>query len=237
MKLYEIAFGIYPRRVGIYLVEKGLTNIERIQFDLAEGWPSPVMAAVNPGGTVPTLETDDGTIIGSSIAILEYLEERFPTPTMLGETPEARAKARELVSIIDEATSLFSVWVRKVSPFFAPTEKQSLEAGRLAAAACYARFRVLEKHIGMINGEFLAGDKVTIADCIAYSHLQFARDLYSVPLPEDCPKLEDWFNRFAKRPSAAPEEFFAPLMPITRGLPEQTMASELPAQPAAATSA
>lgn len=229
MKLYEIAFGIYPRRVGIYLAEKGLTNIERIQFDLYEGWPSPVMTAVNPGGTVPTLVTDDGTIIGASIAILEYLEETFPTPTMLGETPEARAKTRELVSIIDEATSLFSVWVRKVSPFFAPNEKQSLEAGRLAAEARHSRFQALERQIALIDGRFLAGDMVTIADCIAYAHLQFARDLYSVPLPEGCPKLEAWFNRFAKRPSAAPEPFFPPLIPIVRGLPDQTMASELPA--------
>ena len=53
MKLYEIALGIYPRRVGIYSADKGLTDIGRIHFHLYGGWPSPVITSVNPGGTVP----------------------------------------------------------------------------------------------------------------------------------------------------------------------------------------
>ena len=44
MKLYELAWGLYPRRVGIYLAEKGITSIERVSFDLMAGWPPPELA-------------------------------------------------------------------------------------------------------------------------------------------------------------------------------------------------
>lgn len=78
MKLYELEWGLYLRRIGIYLAEKGITHVERIAFDLMQGWPPPELARLSPAGTVPILDTGDGTVIRSSIAILEYLEERFP---------------------------------------------------------------------------------------------------------------------------------------------------------------
>ncbi|MGI4879503.1 MAG: glutathione S-transferase N-terminal domain-containing protein [Janthinobacterium lividum] len=92
MTLYELAWGLYPRRIGIYLAEKGITGIERVVFDLMAGWPPPELAGLSPLGTVPILRTEDSTLIRSSVAILEYLEERFPSPDMLGETPQARER-------------------------------------------------------------------------------------------------------------------------------------------------
>lgn len=116
MKLYELDWGLYPRRVGIYLVEKGITGIERIAFDVLAAWPAPEIARLSPMGTVPILETENGTLIRSSIAILEYLEERFPSPAMLGTTPEERARTREFVAVIDEAAIQFGIWCHKASP-------------------------------------------------------------------------------------------------------------------------
>lgn len=132
MKLYELGWALFPRRVGIYLAEKKINGIERVALDALDPEVGSRMASLSPQGTVPALETEDGTIIGSSIAILEYLEERFPSPDMIGATPEARARTREFVSVIDEATNQFGIWCHKGSPMFANQEEQSTKAATFA---------------------------------------------------------------------------------------------------------
>lgn len=220
MTLYELAWGLYPRRIGIYLAEKNITGIKRIAFDAMAGWPAPEMAHLSPMGTVPILQTEDGTLIRSSIAILEYLEERFPSPDLLGSTPEQRARTRELVSVLDEAATQFGVWCHKASPLFAGRELQSREAATFAADAYIGRLRMLDKLADETDGPFLAGEHVTIADCIAMATLQFAEGHYGVMLPSDCPRLADWYSMFAKRPSGAPVAYPAPLLALAFGLPE-----------------
>lgn len=122
MKLYEFKGGLFPPRVGIYLAEKGITDIDRIAFDMFANWPPPEMDRLGPLGTVPILVTDDGTLIRSSMAIVEYLEELYPSPNMIGLTPEVRAQTRVLVSVIEEAATQFSIWCHKGSPVFASRE-------------------------------------------------------------------------------------------------------------------
>ena len=170
-----------PRHVGIDLAEKGITGIERIAFDALAAWPPPELARLSPLGTVPILELADGTSIRSSIAILEYLEDRFPSPDMLGATPVARARTRELVSVIDEAALQFGIWCHKGSPLFAGREPQSLEAATFAADAYHARLRLLDTLMLETDGPFLTGAHVTIADCIAMATLQFAEQVMVSP--------------------------------------------------------
>lgn len=219
MTLYELEWGLYPRRVGIYLAEKGITDIDRIAFDLSAGWPPPELEQLSPLATVPILRTEDGTLIRSSIAILEYLEERFPSPGMLGATPALRARTRELVAVIDEAALHFGIWCHKGSPAFAEREEQSREAATIAADAYYGRLRLLDTLASETAGTFLAGDGVTIADCIAMATLQFAEKLYGVPLPEGCAVLRDWCDMFSKRPSSTAPSYPEPLLATARGLP------------------
>lgn len=219
MKLYELDWGLYPRRVSIYLAEKGISGVERIAFDALAEWPSPVLARLSPAATVPILQTDDGTLIRSSIAILEYLEEQFPTPDMLGATPNARARTRELVSVIDEASNQFVIWCRESSPLFASLNKQSREAATLAADAYYGRLRLLDTMAQESEGPFLAGSQATIADCIAVATLQFAENFYGVPVPENCSVLSDWYAFFALRPSAGLPSYPEPLRALAHGLP------------------
>lgn len=218
MKLYELSWGLYPRRVGIYLAEKGIDSIERVGFDLMAGWPPPELAQLSPLGTVPILRTEDGTLIRSSVAILEYLEERFPSPNMLGSRPEDRARTREFVGVIDEAATQFGIWCHKGSPAFAGREPQSPEAATCAADAYHGRLRLLEKLAGETQGPFLAGADVTIADCIAMATLQFADALYGVALPSDCPVLGRWYAMFLARPSAALVSYPAQLLAAAYGL-------------------
>lgn len=219
MKLYELEWGLYPRRVSIYLAEKEITEIERVTFDALVAWPASELARLSPTGTVPILETETGTLIRSSVAILEYLEERFPSPDMLGKTPEARALTRELVSVVDEAATQFGIWCRKASPLFAGREKQNREAATFAADAYTARLRVLDAMMRETGGPFLAGTQVTIADCVTMATLQFAEHVYGVPVPSGCSALEQWFAAFALRRSAALPNYPEPLIALAYGLP------------------
>lgn len=219
MKLYELEWGLYPRRVGIYLAEKGITGIERIAFDALAGWPPPELAALGPLGTVPILETAQGTRIRSSIAILEYLEERFASPDMAVSTPEKRARMREMLGVIDEAAMQFGIWCHKASPLFARGEKQSREAATFAADAYYGRLRVLDLLVQENAGPFLSGATPTIADCVAMATLQFAEHVYGVPLPSGCDALARWYAFFAERPSAALPDYPQPVLELAYGLP------------------
>lgn len=219
MKLYELEWGLYPRRVGIYLAEKGITGIERIAFDALETWPPPELARLGPLGTVPILETQMGRLIRSSIAILEYLEERFPSPDMSGATPEDRARTREMVSVIDEAAMQFGIWCHKASPLFAGREQQCREAATFAADAYYGRLQALDMLVQEHEGPFLSGVQVTIADCVTMATLQFAEHVYGVPLPNGCDALGEWYGSFAKRPSAALPSYPEPVVSLAYGLP------------------
>jgi len=222
MILYELEFGIYPRRVSIYLHEKGLADVERRPFDLAKGWPPAEMPDLSPLGTVPILVVDERTVIRSSVAILEYLEERFPEPTMLGDTFEDRARTREFVALAEEATTMVSFWMRKVSPVFTGREEMNLDAGRLGSEWYYRRLRQIDALMAERECDFLTGDKVTLADAITYSLIQFSHDLYDVALPEDTPRLMAWYKRFAQRRSAHAVAFPVPLREAARGLPART---------------
>lgn len=224
MILFELDFGVYPRRVSIYLAEKGLTAVERRPFDLAKGWPPAEMPNLSSLGTVPILQADEHTVIRSSVAILEFLEERFPEPTMLGDTPAERSRTREFVALAEEATTMASFWMRKVSPVFTGREELNRDAGRLAAEWYYRRLQQIDMLMAERAGDFITGDKVTMADAITYSLMQFARDLYDVALPDDAPRLVEWFHRFAQRPSARAVAFPPPLREAAKGLPALTAA-------------
>lgn len=202
MKLYEFNGGLYPPRVGIYLAEKGITNIDRIAFDMFTDWPPLQMDRLGPLRTVPVLEADDGTLIRSSLAILEYLEEVYPSPNLIGTTPEERAHTRVLLNVIDEAATQFGIWCHKGSPIFASREPQHEAAAGFAAEAYYGRLRKLDLLVDESDGPFLAGEHVTMADCVAMATLQFAEGFYSIPVPQDCPNLMRWYALFSTRQSA-----------------------------------
>lgn len=90
IKLYNFAFGPYPQGLNIYLAEKNPANVDFIIFDEPDkqaGVPPAAVKELTPTGSMPILEDDDGTVIGQSLAILEYLEDKVSGPDMLGATP------------------------------------------------------------------------------------------------------------------------------------------------------
>ncbi|WP_447957863.1 glutathione S-transferase family protein [Vreelandella sp. EE7] len=95
MKLYELNCALYPRRIGIYLAKKEITDIEHVALDAMAPETASQLNSISSFRTVPVLETEKGHKIRASIAILEYLEEQYPEPNLIGQTALARARTRE----------------------------------------------------------------------------------------------------------------------------------------------
>lgn len=220
MKLYELDWGLYPRRVGIYLSEKGIRDIDRIALDALEPAALAQLKAISPFGTVPVLETDDGMQIRSSIAILEYLEELYPGPDLIGRTANAHARTRDAISIADEAALQFGIWVHKGSPIFTGNEDQHPVAARYGAEAYLMQLARLDLLLGESGGPFLTGDDITIADCIAMATVQFTDGAYGVPLPAGLANLRAWYKVMKQRPSAVCPPYPEPFLSRSYGLPD-----------------
>ena len=98
MKLYNSNFAPNPRRVRVFLSEKGL-SIPRVDVDLAKlEHKTPGYSAVNPFQLIPALELDDGTVIGESIAICRYIEELHPEPNLFGAEPARTRDGRDVAT-------------------------------------------------------------------------------------------------------------------------------------------
>jgi len=215
MKLFELTWGLYPRRVIIYLVEKGITDIERVPLDfLRNQHRDSRHLSRNPASTVPVLELSPGVYIRQSTAILEYLEELYPHPNMMGETSEARAFTRDLMSLINESTQWLGLYVMNSNPLFAGRVEQKKDAADAAWDLYQSRMGVLDKIV--YSAEFLNDVHPTIADCSLASLIQFSTDFYNVEVP-DCGHIKEWYGRFSARPSAHPPKYPRELLAIARG--------------------
>ena len=95
IKLYTHPFSIVPWRVRIALHEKGL-EYESVITDLYTKKPEQSFLELNPFAQIPVLD-DDGFVIAESLAILEYLEEKYPTPALMPTETQLRATARKLM--------------------------------------------------------------------------------------------------------------------------------------------
>jgi glutathione S-transferase len=201
MKLYGNTVGSNCRRVTIYLAEKGL-NIQIITVDVASGeHKTSQFLTKNPAGLIPVLELDDGSHLPESSAIVEYLEDIHPEPSMIGATPAMRGKVRALERIASDLAIVSGTMLQHSHPRFASHIEQVPAVAEAMRANVSQQLAVLEKHIG--EKEFLATDRPTIADVTLFSFTQAFRVRMNTTLTEGYPHLSAWYERFAKRPSAA----------------------------------
>ena len=100
MKLYDADYAPSPRRVRMFMAEKGLNDVERIKLDLPKGDNlSEEFAVKNPLKKVPVLELDDGSCISEAAAIYRYLEETCDGQPLLGETAVEKAVFRHAAAV------------------------------------------------------------------------------------------------------------------------------------------
>ena len=201
MKAYVFAGAPNPRKLIVYLREKGI-DIPLESVDLLSGANrSPEFLKKNPLGGLPVLELDDGSHLTESLAIIQYLEDLHPTPPMIGTTPVERARVRELERICELGVlSSVGTVFQNSHPFFAGRVKQSPEAAANGRARFASTLKVVDERIGA--RPFVAGERPTIADCTLLAAMGFA-EFTGLPVDPGLKNVARWYETFQKRPSAA----------------------------------
>lgn len=201
MLLYQFRMGTNPRRVIIYLAEKGI-DVPRYEVDYANGeHRSDRYLRINPAGRAPTLVTDTGLAITDSAAILEYLEELHPNKPMIGSDPISRARVRSLERLGSDLIARGQLWLwNQTNAFPAKEPVPSKETADRIYRYASELLDVLETEIGA--NAFLAGDGPTIADFSVFAIFQTARERFDLPFGSGHPRLDAWYKRFRARSSA-----------------------------------
>ena len=200
MKLYDSTMAPNPRRVRIFLAEKGV-QVPMLQVDLGKGESrQPAFLAKNPLGSVPVLELDDGTCIAESVAICRYFEVLHPQPPLLGEGAKQEAlvemwQRRMETEVFQNITGVF----RNTHAFFKGRIEQVPEFGEVCRRAALKRLAWLDEELA--SRPFVAGDRFTIADITALCGLDFGRVTGIKPAPEQ-KNLLRWHEVVSGRPSA-----------------------------------
>lgn len=202
MEIYD-SFGPNPRALRMFLLEKNI-ELPKVDVDLLAGENrQAAYLAKNPGGQVPALILDDGRVIGETVAIFEYLDEKYPTPALVGTTPEERAETRCWQRRIElKITEHLYNGFRFAEglELFRPRMRVLPEAAEGLKATARDNLAWLEPLVA--GRQFIAGDRLTTVDVILFAALDFGRGV-GQPLDPAHTNLTAWFDRMAARPSAA----------------------------------
>ena len=204
MKLYMVPLAPNPTKVMLYIEERAqlgtAMNIEQVMVNtLKQRHREPEHLARNPFGTLPVLELEDGSYIIESLAIIEYLEDKFPKASMLGQNPEQRSKAREVERIVElKVAGPMAGYVHVTkSPLGLPPDPEQaakIEAG-LQTPLDYLETLLAD------GRPLLLGEQASIADCTLQASLQFIRYI-EADLFGGRPLLRAWDERYRGRPAA-----------------------------------
>jgi glutathione S-transferase len=200
MKLYDSHMAPNPRRVRIFLAEKGVT-VPTEQVDIAKAENrQPAFLAKNPMAGVPVLELDDGTFLAETVAICRYFEELHPEPALFGVDAKDRAvvemwqRRMEHEILLNVAGSF-----RNTHDFFKGRIEQVPEYGAACKRAALKRFEWLDGELA--SRPFVAGDRYTIADITALCALDFGR-VVDIRIAPEQKNLQRWYDAVSTRPSA-----------------------------------
>lgn len=207
MKFYDCTTAPSPRRVRIFLAEKGI-ELDTMQVDLRNGEQfGDAFRRINPDCVVPVLELDDGRCISEVVAICDYLEQRYPDPAMMGSSPEERAFALMWNAKVEQQGFMAimeafrnSAKGLKDSALTGPDRyaqiPQLAERGRIRLG------RFLNRLDGQLEGnEFVAGAFFSIADISALVLVDFAAWI-KIAIPDEAVSLARWYAQVSARPSA-----------------------------------
>ena len=201
MKIYDFKLAPNPRRVRIFIAEKGV-EVTYVQVDLFAGHHMHAeFLQKNPMGAVPVLEFDDGTYLAESVAICRYFEGMYPEPPLMGINPKD--------------TAFVEMWNRRMEfelfapigrsfqhshPMFKERMKQFPEFGATQKEHALKRFEWLDSLLA--QREFVAGDRYTIADITALVAADFGAAMAGLKLDPACRNFTRWHRAVSARPSA-----------------------------------
>ena len=199
MKLYDSKSAPNPRRVRIFIAEKGL-DVPTVQVDLnGKENRTPAFLDMNPLGGVPVLELDDGTCISESVAICRYLEAIQPDPPLMGTDAKDRAivemwQRRMELEIFQPIANVFV----HTHEWFKGRRPQVPEYGEACRKHVLARMKWLDEELA--RRPYVAGDRFTIADITALVGVDWGR-VTKTRVPADCTNLLRWHELVTNRPS------------------------------------
>jgi glutathione S-transferase len=202
LKLYNSNVAPSPRRVRIFLAEKGL-SIPRVEVDLGNlEHKRPEFSALNPFQTIPILELDDGTMIDESIAICRYIEELCPEPNLFGSTALERAMVEMWQRRLEWRLFLpIAQAFRHSHPRMAEMESPQIPDWGTANRPKALRAMALVDE-ALSDRPFIAGDRFTVADITGLVALDFAKSA-RIAIPPELANLNRWREALSARPSAA----------------------------------
>ena len=201
MKLYDGGRAPNPRRVRIFLAEKGI-EVPLLPIDMvAMGHKSDEMTGRNPLQRLPVLELDDGTILTESVAICRYFEEFQPEPALFGRGALGKAQI-EMWNRRMELTLLSAVAAafRHVHPAKKEWEvPQVPEWGEVNKPKAIDFLHILDREL--VNREFIAGDEFSIADITGLVAVDFMKPA-RIAIPDELANVLRWRETVSARPSA-----------------------------------
>lgn len=201
VKFYDTKLGPNPRRVRMFLAEKGI-DVPKVEVDLGKmEQKSEAYSRINPLQRTPALELDDGTVLTESVAICRFFEETNPEPPLFGVGPVGKAQVEmwqrrsELNFLLPTAMAF-----RHSHPAMA-----AMEVPQIAQVAETNKPRVLDYlevfDRQLADNEFTAGDRFSIADITALCAADFMR-LARIKAPECLGNFARWYKAVSSRPSA-----------------------------------
>ena len=203
MKLYTENYPApNPRKVHIYLAEKGLT-VDRVHTKMQERQhKAPEFMKKNSLGQVPVLETDDGKFISESIAICRYFETFHPAPPMFGRDPFDAAMVEMWIRRAEFRlwNPMGQVWINADPRTAVVNPNQFKDYGEHSKKVLANAMKWIDRELDD-GGEFLAGAHYTMADIVLLCGIDFAKFIHQ-DMPDDAPNLRAWHARVSARPSA-----------------------------------
>ena len=204
MKLYSSKGAPNPKRVTMFLAEKGVTDVPIEEVSLMQGeHRAASYRAKSPLGHSPALELDDGRVLTESRAICTFLESVYPDPNLMGHDGIERAFIEMWDRRIEFLLLLpIAQWVRHGHPALA-----ALETHQAPAIAANGETKARE-FTRWLDGElasraFVAGDRFTVVDITAFVAIGFVRLMRYAPKADGLVHLSRWQDEIAARASAA----------------------------------
>jgi glutathione S-transferase len=201
MRLYHAGRAPNPRRVNIYLAEKGI-SVPLVPIDLAQmEHKSPAFTALNPLQQTPALELDDGTVLTESIAICRYFEELQPEPPLFGVGALGKAivdmwQRRIEFGLLGTVAAAF----RHLHPAMAEMEVPQVPAwGEANKGKVQDFLRILDEQLA--KRRFICGEDFSVADITALVAVDFLKPA-KIVLSQDVEHVRRWHLQVSARPSA-----------------------------------
>jgi len=201
MKLYDFGQAPNPRRVRIFLAEKGITvPIEQLDIGTLQH-RTEAYAAINPMQRLPALVLDDGTAIAESIAICRYFEALHPEPPLFGRGARESAlvemwNRRAEFNLLGPVTAVF----QHLHPYMKPMVDQVPAWGEASKPRIFECLQFLDGELK--SRPYVAGEQFTVADITTLAAVDFMK-VSKLAVPENLTNLRRWREAISARPSAA----------------------------------